>query len=155
MVTFETKNEELLQLVIDRFWETIPPVWNQVRGNVRGIATERFDVSVEQFHILRHIRKGINSVSDLADMRQISRPAMSQAVDVLFGKGLITRHQSEEDRRFVQLDLTENGTELLNAIFEQNREWMKQRLASLSAEEIQSIVQSLELLKKTFDEPAS
>ena len=94
--------EELRQKAIDRFWETIPPVWNQVRNNLRSIAAEKFEISVEQFHILRHIRKGITSVSELADVKQISRPAISQAVDVLVEKGLISRQQDADDRRFVQ-----------------------------------------------------
>ena len=146
-------SEEMLHRTVDRFWETIPPLWNQVRGHIRAIAADEFGISVEQFHILRHIRKGIRSVSELAEVKQISRPAISQAVDILVGKGLVTRQQSVDDRRFVQLALTASGNELLTAIFEHNRAWMLEKLAPLHPDEIDNVVRALDILKKAFDEP--
>jgi DNA-binding MarR family transcriptional regulator len=148
-------SKELLQRTIEKFWETIPPTWNRIRGNVRAIASEQFGISVEQFHILRHIRKGCRSASELAEIQQISRPAISQALDVLVDKGLISRTESPKDRRFVQLELTASGNELLNAIFEKNRAWMAEKMAGLTPEEQQGVVAALELLKKTFDESNS
>ena len=152
METLEKTSEELLQAAIDRFWETIPPVWNKVRGNVRCIATENFEITVDQFQILRHIRKGRGSVSELADLQQISRPAISQAVDILVEKGLISRRTNADDRRYIQLELTPSGNDLLNTIFRQNRGWMMEKLAGLCPDEINSIVLGLEILKKTFIE---
>jgi DNA-binding MarR family transcriptional regulator len=152
-VITDLKTEELLYQAIERFWETIPPVWNTIKHNVRSTATDHFDISVEQFHILRHIRKGIVSVSDLATERQISRPAISQAVDVLVDKGLIARGENAEDRRFVQLELTPTGNDLLNTVFEKNRAWMKEQMASLTQEEMNTLLEGLAVLKKTFLEP--
>jgi Transcriptional regulators len=150
METLEKTSEELLQTAIDRFWETVPPVWNKVRGNVRCIATENFEITLDQFHILRHIRKGRGSVSELADLQQISRPAISQAVDILVEKGLISRRTNADDRRYIRLELTPSGNDLLNTIFKQNRTWMMEKMAAISPDEIDSIVQGLEILKKTF-----
>ena len=150
METLEKTSEELLQTAIDRFWETVPPVWNKVRGNVRCIATENFEITLDQFHILRHIRKGRGSVSELADLQQISRPAISQAVDILVEKGLISRRTNADDRRYIRLELTPSGNDLLNTIFRQNRTWMMEKMAAVSPDEIDSIVQGLEILKKTF-----
>jgi DNA-binding MarR family transcriptional regulator len=151
MATISTR-DELRQQAIDRFWETIPPVWNQVRNNLRCIATEKFEISVEQFHILRHIRKGITSVSDLASVKQISRPAISQGVDALVEKGLITRRQETGDRRFVHLQLTPQGDALLNQIFQQNRAWMLEKMDHLNPEQLSSLVDALETLKASFAE---
>ena len=141
---------ELLQQTIDRFWETIPPIWNRIRSNLRGAATERFGISVEQFHILRHIHRGIHSMSDLAVERCTSRPAISQVVDGLANKGLITRQQDSVDRRHVQLALTESGSALLKSIFDSNRAWMLSKLDALSQEELSASIQAMQLLKKTF-----
>lgn len=144
--------DELLQLAIDRFWETIPPTWNHIRGHIRAIAAEKYNITIEQFHILRHVRKGIQSVSDLAEVKQISRPAISQAVELLVEKGLITRQQSTTDRRFVRLELTEDGHKLLNAIFEENREWMIEKLSVLQPGEIDCLLRGMDVLKKTFED---
>jgi DNA-binding MarR family transcriptional regulator len=151
METGNLEIEEMLQQTIDRFWETIPPTWNQIRSNIRGIITENFDITIEQFHIIRHVRKGIRSVSELAEEKQISRPAISQAVDILVEKGLITRQQSAGDRRFVLLELTESGDELLNTIFRMNRKWMAEKLSGLSDDELTTVLKGMEILKKTFE----
>ena len=144
--------EELLQETIDRFWETIPPLWNRIRSNLRGTAAERFGISVEQFHILRHVNRGINSVSDLAVERCTSRPAISQVVDTLVNKGLLTRRQEADDRRYVKLALTVNGSTLLKGIFDSNRTWMLSKLDALSEAELGAAIQAMETLKKTFAE---
>lgn len=143
---------ELLQRAIDRFWESVPPTWNRIRANVRGIAAEKFGITLEQFHILRHIRKGSGSVSELAEAKGISRPAISQALDVLVSKGLVTRRQQAGDRRFVQLELTENGEELLSAIFRENRAWMEEKLSILTPEEMTGVVKALDALRSAFED---
>ena len=150
-----TATGELLQQTIDRFWESFPPTWNRIRTNVRGIAVEKFGITVEQFHILRHIRKGHGSVSELAEAKGISRPAISQAVELLVGKGLVTRRQNAEDRRFVQLELTDEGSELLSAIFRENRIWMEQKLSILTPEQMAQIITALDVLKSAFDNRSS
>ena len=84
-----TLPESLQEQAIDRFWETVPPVWNFVRSHIRATAIGNFDITVEQFHILRYVRRGTGSMSELAAAKNISRPAMSQAVDVLVKKKLL------------------------------------------------------------------
>lgn len=146
----ESTTTELCQKAIDRFWETIPPLWHQVRNNVRMIAAEKYELSVEHFHVLRYIRKGVCSVSDLANARQISRPAVSQAVESLVEKGLVSRQQSALDRRFVKLMLTEEGDVLLNKIFQQNRAWMVKKMSGLSDAELERMIDALDTLKLMF-----
>jgi DNA-binding MarR family transcriptional regulator len=147
----EVLTEEALKQAIDQYWETVPLVWNQIRGHLRSIAMERFDISVGQFHVLRHIRKGLTSVRDIADARQISRPAISQEVDLLVEKGLITRQQAADDRRFVYLALTAEGEDLLGRLFALNRAWMIDRMALLTTDDLNQISQGLKLLKSAFD----
>jgi DNA-binding MarR family transcriptional regulator len=145
--------EQLIPAAIDAFWGTVPPVWNRIRGNLRSIAVENYSISVEQFHILRHIRKGLTSVSELAQEKQISRSAISQAVDVLVDRGLICRLQNARDRRNIPLELTDSGSQLLDAILEKNRLWMKQQMAALSARELETLAHGLEILGRTFSSP--
>jgi len=148
MTTNTITENQVLEQALDKFWETIPQLWGYIRSHIRMVATENFDISVEQFHILRFIRHGHNSVSDLADARNISRPAVSQGVDALVNKGLITRTQSKEDRRFVELELTPEGKTLLDSVFHNTREWMKESLETFSQEELELTVRGMEVLKK-------
>jgi DNA-binding MarR family transcriptional regulator len=143
-----TSQKDLQEQAIDRFWETVPPLWNFVRSHLRATATGNFDITVEQFHVLRYVRRGPNSMSELATAKNISRPAISQAVDVLVKKGLLTRIHSTTDRRFVELALTDEGNALLDTVFKENRGWMRERMKDLSAGELETITQAMEVLKK-------
>ncbi len=147
----KTTTNELVRQAIDRFWESVPSSWSTVRFNLRSIASEHFDISVEQFSILRHIRKGSKSISELAEAKQISRPAISQAVDLLVDRGFISRTQSTQDRRWVDLELTQTGNDMLTAIFDRNSEWMESRLDALSPDELARLISGLEVLKKVLD----
>ena len=149
MIESAPPKENLLQDVVEMFWEAFPPFWHHVRAYIRETATENFDITVEQYHILRHIHhheKG--SVRDLADAKHISRPAISRTVDVLVNKGLITRTSNPDDRRYVQLALTASGQELLKAVFENTQAWMITRFADLDNEDLAAIAKGLTALKK-------
>lgn len=154
MPSSERLSAGLLRLydhALDRFWETVPPLWNYVRSHIRATATTQFDISVEQFHILRHVRRGSGSISELATAKNISRPAISQAVDVLVHKGLLTRVQNTQDRRYVELALTEEGNRLLDAVFTETRAWMKERMQSLTAQELETMAEAMEIMKKIME----
>jgi DNA-binding MarR family transcriptional regulator len=140
--------ETLRDQAIDRFWETVPPLWNSVRSHIRAAATANFDISVEQFHVLRYVRRGTDSVSELATAKNISRPAISQAVEVLVKKGFLTRVPNKEDRRCVELVLTAAGNELLDTVFKETRGWMKDRMLDLSPKELETITDAMEIMKK-------
>jgi DNA-binding MarR family transcriptional regulator len=143
-------SEELLKCTIDEFWETFPSLWHSIRARIREVATEEFDITVEQFHILRRIHKGRDSVSKLAEAKHISRPAISRAVDVMVNKGLVTRSQNPDDRRHVHLALTEEGNTLLEAIFSKNRAWMAGKLSLLEETELKIILVALLALSRAF-----
>ncbi len=144
--------EQALPVAIERIWEVLPPAWNQIRANVRAIACDRFGISVQQFRILRLIGRGTCSVSELASTSLISRPAVSQCVDGLVERGLVSREQSERDRRRIKLALTPKGADALAVVFEENRCWMAQRLASLSPEEMGSIIAGMQALRRAIVE---
>jgi len=153
MLVTDSAIEQLIPATIEAFWSTIPPVWNRVKGNVRAIAVEHYDISVEQFHILRHIRRGLTSVRELAEVKQISRSAVSQAVDILVARGLICRRQNALDRRNIPLELTESGDLLLDTIWEKNRAWMNSQMRSLTVEDLKILTKAMEILAGTFVEP--
>ena len=150
MNLIENTNEQENHQLVDLIWETIPPVWHLIRTQIRLMVGENFDITIEQFHVMRHINRGVDSISGLAESKQTSRSAMSQAVDGLEEKGLLTRTHDPLDRRYVRLALTQEGAEILHAIFETNRSWMKEKVSTLTQEEIETIIAGLDLLKSTF-----
>ena len=130
--------------------ETLPPVWDRIRSNLRFAATNKFGITLDQFHTLRHIRKGYAHVGELAEKRQVSRSAISQSIVALEAKGLIARRQESGDRRLVKLELTEFAARVLDENYEENRLWMKSRMKSLPASELLLIEDAMKALGAIF-----
>jgi|YelNatPaOPRAMG01_1025707.scaffolds.fasta_scaffold60302_2 MarR family multiple antibiotic resistance transcriptional regulator len=143
-------HQEALRRAVDAFWEAVFPLWHRVRAHIRQIASERYGITVEQFHILRHIRRGEGSVSELARAKRVSRAAISQAVDALVSRGLIARTPNPEDRRNIHLALTPEGESLLERIFEETRGWMMELLAPLNEEELRTLLEAMRALRRLF-----
>ena len=135
---------------IDKFWESVPPAWRQTRNHIRHIAVEKFQMTEEQFQILRRIRRGIASVSTLAEASQTSRSAVSKAVDALVRRGMVTRSQDPDDRRNIPLALTDEGQRVMNAIFTEAEAWLSTRFERLSSEELETLLRGMEILRKAF-----
>ena len=139
-----------ISTAIDKFWESVPPAWHRTRAVIRGIAAEKFHLTVEQFQVLRRIRRGIASVSDLADDSRTSRSAVSKAVDVLVNKGLISRSQDPADRRNIPLALTTEGQRVIAGIYDETERWLADRFDRLTTAELESVLQSMDLIQKVF-----
>lgn len=140
----------VLGQAVDSLLETLPPVWDRIRSNLRSGAMGKFGISLEQFHTLRHIRRGYCHTGDLAAKRQISRPAISQAVAVLVARGLVRRVQESGDRRLVRLELTPHANEVLDENSRQNRAWTLGAMASLSPEETECVKEAMGILRRAF-----
>ena len=141
----------LTEQTVDIFWSSFPPLWHKIRAYIREEALAPFDITVSQFHTLRRIDLGKDSVSQLADVKHISRAAISRTVDVLANKDLITRTHNPQDRRHVHLALTEEGKTLLRTVFGSTGNWMEARLAVLDEEELVNIIKAIQALTSAFE----
>lgn len=136
--------------LLDKFWEVIPPAWFQARARIRGAAAEQFNLTVEQFQVLRRIRRGFDSVSAIADDARTSRPAVSKTVDGLVNRGLVSRLTDSADRRHIRLSLTEEGALMMNGIFDETNAWLDTKFSRLSEPEQEQLLAALDLLHKTL-----
>jgi DNA-binding MarR family transcriptional regulator len=139
-------------ILIDKFWETIPPAWHATQAVIRGAAAEKFHLTVGQFQVLRRIRQGIASVSAIADGSRTSRSSVSNAVEVLVRRGLVSRSQNPDDRRNLPLALTGEGERALAAIYAEAEAWLAARFARLNSGELDQALQAMEILQKAFTE---
>lgn len=139
-----------LDSTVDAILETLPPVWDRIRFNLRVAGVNKFGISLEQFHTLRHIRKGYCHTGDLAEKMMVSKPAASQAVSALVAKGLVARIPEAGDRRLVRLELSKSAHEVMDANFKENRAWTRGRMESLSAEDLGCVLRAMEILRATF-----
>jgi len=77
----------------------------------------------------------------------ISKPNMTAVIDNLITDGFVKRKPNINDRRVVDISITEKGKKYMFECWTEVRESVKKKLSSLSEEEIDSLYTSLENIR--------
>ncbi len=99
---------------------------------------KKYDLTFQQYNILRILRGRIPGVSTVKLIRERMLDRMSDAsriVELLRKKKLVERNICSEDRRKMDVVITQKGLDLLTEI-ERENERMDKRLSALNEEEI-------------------
>lgn len=96
-------------LIID-FFTTIPKAMWTIRRHIRKASASA--LTLPEFRVLAHLTGGFKTNNELAELQGIDITTMTRLLDPLERRGLITRVQSQEDRRRIQISLTETGKKL-------------------------------------------
>ncbi len=131
-----------------RILDIIPLVMRATGAEMRREATAGFQIS--HYRILRLLQQQPRTLSELAACQEVALPTMSRTVSVLVERGWVTRSEDPQDRRRVQLRVTDEGW----AVFEKLRARVQERLAArlsvLTAEEREQVLAGLGILEKAF-----
>lgn len=77
-----------------------------------------------------------STVSELSGQLHISRPNMTPLVDKLVQFGLVDRKTSQEDRRVIQLDITEEGDRHCRSMCQCFADQLREKLVSLEESDL-------------------
>jgi len=91
------------------------------------------------------------TVGELAADERVSTAAMSKRVSRLERDGLVTRTQSDADRRRVGLTLTEEGQRVLRRVRSRRTAWLASRLGTLSREELAAVGSAADALAQLLE----
>jgi len=144
-------DSQLLKETLELFWAVILPLWHITRAQIHDLATSEYGITSSQFHTIRRISQGDASVSALADCMHVSRPNVSRAVDDLVQNGLVNRTRDPNDRRNVQLSLTDTGKKLIKDLNKKHVMILADQFSILSDEELRVMFSALESIKKVID----
>jgi DNA-binding MarR family transcriptional regulator len=76
-----------------------------------------WDITPAHWRALRVLRRhGVMRLSELSEWLRIAPRSATEVVDALEGRGLVRRQPDPGDRRATLVELTEPGTEMLEAI---------------------------------------
>jgi MarR family transcriptional regulator, organic hydroperoxide resistance regulator len=110
------------------------------------------NVTVPQLRSLFFIRnEGTTNLSKLAARLAVTPTNVTGIVDRLLKKGLITRTESSQDRRILELRLTEDGEKLVTKLRERRREYMSDVLARMSPEDLEILAQGFKSLANAVE----
>ena len=111
---------------------------------------KQYAISIQQFQVLRSLKALKGAPADLQSIQaeMVSKSSnTTRLVEKLRLKGLITRIQNEENRRKVDINITEEGLELLAEIEIVHTEFENEIVSNLSQTEIIALNQLLEKIR--------
>jgi DNA-binding MarR family transcriptional regulator len=110
-------------------------------------------MSVPQFRLLRYVRRNPGtSLSPVADHLGTTLPATSQMVERLVKAGLVTRVQNPDERRQVELRLTDAGAAILKELDDATRAWLCDRLSGMDERQLEAMAAALRNLRAALSD---
>lgn len=94
------------------------------------------------------LHKGPLPVNTIGPIVDLTPGSISIAVDRLFGKGLVSRVESTEDRRVRIVALTPRGKDLIVPAFRKHSGQMRRVFSELSADELRCLEMALKKVGK-------
>jgi DNA-binding MarR family transcriptional regulator len=115
-------------------------------GDFLRVVSE-LELSVTQLKALSALEeRGELSIKALAEQLELSLPTTSRAVDGLFKRGLVERHEDPEDRRVRRLRLTRSGRRAIERLIAIRVAGASRMLNELSTEERERLAAALDLI---------
>lgn len=108
----------------------------------------------QQFWVLGVIEGGPRRMGDLADLARTSQASLTGIVDRLEERGLVERIRSAEDRRVVQVGLTDAGRIEVRCARAQTAERLARLLEPLQAEERDELLRLFRKMTAPIEPPA-
>lgn len=139
------KNLELSRL----FFKVVPNSMSMVRCHIKRVSDSSFSFS--KYRILANVKRGITTVSEIAELHGVSQPAISKLVNSLVEEGYLSRHESLLDRRVTMLKLTKEGTKQFQKIKNEASKNFESKFDVLNKSELAELNRALQCLDNFFD----
>ncbi|MGA5690003.1 MarR family winged helix-turn-helix transcriptional regulator [Cytobacillus pseudoceanisediminis] len=111
------------------------------------------DLTNDQHFTLRYINQvGSCTSSELAEVFDVKKSAITAMITRMWEKGLIQRTRDENDRRVVYLTLTEKGNELYVKAEEKIHNLVESLINRFDQAEIQQFIETFEKLDKVLSQ---
>jgi DNA-binding MarR family transcriptional regulator len=134
-----------MDAIVDNVHFVIPLFFRTILRRGEGLT---HNPMTNDFRVLSILgRHGTLPTSRIGDWLHVSKPNMTAIIDRLIEEGLVERQRGDEDRRVVNVALTEKGKEYLHSCHMEAREAVKRILSSLSPEELDTLYSSLQSVR--------
>lgn len=91
---------------------------------------------------------GPHTLGALAEREHISAPSMNRTVNCLESLGYLAREADPDDRRKVNISLTESGSTVVTETTKKRDRWLTRQLRELDAEERATLASAAEILRR-------
>lgn len=136
-----------LDILVDNLL-SLQPIFRKTLLKLEKCDDEFMALSRQHISILFVLDKTEASpVSEVGKTLNISKPQMTILTDKLIEKSLIKRLQDKNDRRVINISITEEGSKLLEEFKRMIKENIKEKLSSLNDTDLKELSDALEKVK--------
>lgn len=108
------------------------------------------DLSVTEIHVLEAVGRTSRTMTDIATHLGITVGTLTTSINRLVKKGYVIRYRSKDDRRFVEIELTERGRLAYDVHESFHKNMVEAMIEKLSDEDNEILISSLQRLSKFF-----
>ena len=131
-------------------------IFEQIRKKMSAISIGNIlssGLTMSQASILIEIgtHRGL-SLKDLSSLIELDNSTVSRSVNQLVEKGLVLRHTTPNDRRMVEIFLSDEGKLLFDKMRQTNEEQYEQLIRHIPAEKLNSFIESAALLLMALEQ---
>ncbi|NII69033.1 MarR family winged helix-turn-helix transcriptional regulator [Microbacterium ulmi] len=102
-----------------------------------------------QFAVLAALKmSGPRTLGELADRERVTPPSMNRTVNCLEESGYVTRTPDADDRRKVNVAVTDEGRAVVDETIRRRDAWLEEALASLEPDERRTLAAAAEIMRE-------
>lgn len=107
------------------------------------------DLTPTQISVLATVAgHGPLTLGELAERERVAAPTITRVTGVLHDRGLLSRVPDPEDRRYVRVEITRDGEDVLSRTGRRRTAWLTRRLQTLDADELERLAAAAEVLDR-------
>ena len=143
-------DEERLNQMVDDIYLFFPLFRKKLFIHKKKLKQNRMPHSY--YHILKVLKKrGELPMSEIGRMVYISKSNMTSIIDKLVENNLAERLPDKNDRRVINIALTDEGNELLNEWRKHSNNDIKMNLSTLSEEDLEKFADSVKTIREILN----
>ncbi len=143
-------DEERLNKMVDDLYLFFPLFRKKLLKHKKKYKQKKMPHSY--YHILKVLKKrGELPMSEIGRMVYISKSNMTSIIDKLVENGLAERLPDKNDRRVINIALTDKGNDLLRDWRKNSNNEIKMNLSTLSDEDLEKFYDSVENIKNILN----
>lgn len=143
----------ILDNVAEDLFSTLPLIDRSIRRKLLKTALTSFseDIAPPHFEIIKLLEEaGTLHVAEIGERLRIARPQMTHLIDKLVALDIVERQTDTEDRRMLNITLTNKGKVIFRERDSHVKNATKEMLSCLTDKELRDLSVSLRKLKDIF-----
>ncbi len=145
--------DERLEKVIEEMVRIPPIMGRKLQRDLFKVVLKEVGADMAPHHmmIMKMLQEsGPLSSSEIGEMLSIAKSQITHSVDKLVKLGLVEREHDTEDRRKIEISLTNKGRSILEKVDKTIGNHLKEKLAILSDDELEKLTESFRYIAEAF-----